>query len=284
MPSPNEVLHRSIGSAIRSAVSCEGTSVKAVILGAGQGKRLLPLTETQPKALLIVAGRRVVEWQIEALVESGISEIVFVSGFNSELVDETLADYRPRAGTCRIRILHNPFYTVADNISSCWLAIPEMDQDFVLLNGDTLFRAPLLGQLLSSPEAPLTLAVDRKASYDEDDMKVRLDGTRLTDIGKTLPVDAVDAESIGCMVFRGEGPAIFARYLASVLKDPENLRLWYLSVIRRMAQEGIEVRTALISGHPWCEVDYPLDLKRAQALLSAWDEAEASESERAVLG
>jgi hypothetical protein len=98
-----------------------------------------------------------------------------------------------------------------------------MNENFILLNGDTLFQAPLVRQLLSSPDAPVTLAVDRKASYDEDDMKVCLDGTRLTDIGKKLPVDAVDGESIGCMVFRGDGPSIFARYLAQVLRDPGTL-------------------------------------------------------------
>ena len=257
--------------------------MKAIILGAGQGKRLLPLTESQPKALLPVAGRRLVEWQIEALAETGVEDVVFISGFNSLLVERVLGGYRAQGGPCQVRTLHNPFYTVADNISSCWVARGEMTEDFVLMNGDTLFRAPLLRQLLGSPAAPVTLAVDRKPVYDEDDMKVRLDGTRLLDIGKRLPADGVNAESIGCMVFRGEGPGHFARYLGNVLQDPANLKLWYLSVIRQMALDGIDVRAALIEGHPWCEIDYPLDLKRAQAMLSDWaDDAETVAGQTAV--
>ena len=244
--------------------------MKAIILGAGQGKRLLPLTENQPKALLTIAGQRLVEWQINALVGAGVDDVVFVSGFATEMVEETLARFSPQKGECRIRILHNPFYTVADNISSCWVARGEMNENFILMNGDTLFQAALLQTLLASPDAPVTLAVDKKASYDDDDMKVRLDGTRLTDIGKSLARDAVDAESIGCMVFRGDGPQLFSRYLAEVLRNPDNLRRWYLSVIRQMAFDGLDVRTALIKGHPWCEVDYPLDLKRAQSLLADW--------------
>lgn len=244
--------------------------MKAVILGAGQGKRLLPLTENQPKALLTVAGHRLVEWQINALIGAGVEDIVFISGFAGEMVEETLARFRPESGDCRIRILHNPFYTVADNISSCWIARAEMNEDFILMNGDTLFQTALLNTLLASPDAAVTLAVDQKAAYDDDDMKVRLEGTKLTDIGKTLPVDAVDAESIGCMVFRGDGPQLFARYLNEVLRNPENLRLWYLSVIRQMSFDGIDVQTASINGHPWCEVDYPLDLKRAQTMLADW--------------
>ena len=83
----------------------------------------------------------------------------------------------------------------------------------------------------------------------------------------------MDAESIGCMVFRGEGPKIFADYLDRILRDPENLGLWYLSVIRQMALDGNDVRTSLIAGHPWCEVDYSADLERAEQMLADWDEA-----------
>ena len=250
--------------------------MKAIILGAGQGKRLLPMTEEDPKALLSIGGKHLVEWQIAALTKSGVKEIVFVSGFNTERVEETLAGLAA-AGDFSLKVLHNPFYTVADNISSCWLARGEMTGDFMLLNGDTLFQAPLVARLLESPVAPVTLCVDQKATYDQDDMKVCLEGTRLTDIGKTLPLDAVDAESIGVMVFRGEGPRHFVDYLEETLRDPSALKLYYLSVIRRMAQEGIEVRTALIKGLPWCEIDYPLDLKRAQQLVSGWHDGAGDE-------
>ena len=249
--------------------------MKAIILGAGQGKRLLPLTENRPKALLSVAGRSLVAWQIRALAAAGVDEVVFISGFRSDQVETAFAapDIAPETSTGgpRLRILHNPFYTVADNISSCWVARGEMSGDFLLMNGDTLFQGRLLKHLLSAPAAAVTLAVDQKDGYDPDDMKVRLDGTRLTDIGKTLPLDDVDAESIGCMVFRGAGPKIFADYLDRILRDPENLGLWYLSVIRQMALDGVDVRTSLIAGYPWCEVDYIADLERAERLLADWD-------------
>ena len=56
--------------------------MKALIIGAGQGKRLLPLTETTPKALIKIGGKSLFEWQLDALVECGVSEVVFVAGFN----------------------------------------------------------------------------------------------------------------------------------------------------------------------------------------------------------
>ena len=243
--------------------------MKALILGAGQGKRLLPLTAQEPKALLKLAGRSVLEWQVLALADAGVDEVVFVSGFNSAMVDQALAEIAGRITSCRLRGLHNPFYGVADNIASCWLARGEMSGDFVLLNGDTIFRGTLLEQLLASPPAPVTLAVDHKERYDDDDMKVCLDGERLLDVGKTLPLERVDGESIGCMVFRGEGPALFKHRLEETLRHPQSLNRWYLSVIAELAHEG-QAAACSISGQPWCEIDFPADLERAEDMVRGW--------------
>ncbi len=243
--------------------------MKALILGAGQGKRLLPLTAQEPKALLKLAGRSVLEWQVLALASAGVEEVVFVSGFNSGLVDQALGEIAGRITSCRLRGLHNPFYGVADNIASCWLARGEMADDFILLNGDTIFQGALLEQLLASPPAPVTLAVDHKDHYDDDDMKVCLDGQRLLDVGKTLPLERVDGESIGCMVFRGEGPALFKQRLEETLRHPQSLNRWYLSVIAELAHEG-HAAACSIQGQPWCEIDFPADLDRAEEMVRGW--------------
>lgn len=243
--------------------------MKALILGAGQGKRLMPMTEKLPKALLPLGDRSLVEWQIDALAAAGVDDILFVSGFNARAVETVLARKQETLRGCRLRTLHNPFYPVADNITSCWLARGEMTEDFLLLNGDTIFRAPLLRQLLASPPASLTLAIDRKPAYDEDDMKVCLDGTRLREVSKKIPAERVNGESIGCMVFRGDGPRIFAEALAETLFEPVALRLWYLSVIDKLAG-SYDLRACSIEGHEWCEIDYPLDLKRAEQIAARW--------------
>src|SRR3546814_14185335 len=72
---------------------------------------------------------------------------------------------------------------------------------------------PVLQALLASPAAPVSLAVDHKERYDDDDMKVELDGSRLLDIGKKLPPERVQGESIGMLYFRGEGPRRFVAAL-----------------------------------------------------------------------
>jgi choline kinase len=239
--------------------------MKAVILSAGQGSRLLPLTAERPKCLLPLGPKSLIEWQIDILSRSGVDEIVVVVGFRATLVEAVLAKL-VRPGL-RIRTLFNPFYSVADNLGSCWLARQEMNGEFLLLNGDTLFETAVLQRLLHSPPAPITVTIDRKASYDADDMKVHLDGTRLIEIGKTLPTARTDGESIGLLLFRAGGPELFVDAVDRALQVSEGLTSFYLKVIDRLAKSH-PVETATIEGLAWGEVDYPVDLQRAERLVA----------------
>lgn len=244
-------------------------TLKAVILSAGQGKRLLPLTENTPKALLDIQGRPLFAWQVDSLAANGVTEIVIVTGYNSELFDKAIEDLAPRYPQVKLRSLFNPFYSVADNLASCWMARSELQGEVFLINGDTLFHRDLAARVAASPDAPITLAIDQKSQYDEDDMKVGLDGTRLIAIGKTLTAEQTQAESIGFLFFRKSGSARFVQMLEDWMRDGEGLRRWYLSAIHALSSE-IDIQTRLIAGHEWCEVDYPQDHQRAQAMVSAW--------------
>jgi L-glutamine-phosphate cytidylyltransferase len=241
--------------------------LKAIILSAGQGKRLLPLTAERPKCLLSIAGRSLLEWQIRALADGGLSEAVVVTGFASSAVEDAAASLSSAAFS--VRTVFNPFFKVADNIGSCFVARHEMDSDFVLLNGDTLIEPAIVAQVLADSVAPVSVTIDRKTRYDDDDMKVTLDGRRLTAIGKSLPLDTVDAESIGLLRFRGRGAGLFQRGIDRVLRQPDGLGRFYLSVINELAETG-QVGTVDIAGCRWSEVDYPVDLARAEELAAGW--------------
>lgn len=239
---------------------------RAVILSAGQGRRLLPLTATMPKCLLPVHQRPLLEWQLDALARCGIPHATVVTGFASEHVERLLA---ARTAAPRTQLLYNPFFRVSDNLVSCWIARGEMTGDFVLLNGDTLFEPVVLERLLAAPPRPVRLAVDRKEAYDADDMKVSLDADgRLRRVGKRLAPEIVGAESIGLMLFRGEGPALFREAIEHALRRPDALHAWYLSVIDGMADHG-HVWTESIQGLKWAEIDAPADIARALGVVDS---------------
>ncbi len=237
--------------------------MKAIILSAGQGRRLLPLTEEQPKCLLPVDGDKpILEVQLRTLARGGVRRAVVMVGFGAEQVERFVRGRR--ADGMEVRTCFNPFYAVSDNLATCWLARPEMSEDFLVINGDTLFESAALGRVLSAPKVPVTVTIDSKIDYDADDMKVSLreDG-RLRAIGKKLPPDEVDGESIGLLAFRGSGAQAFREALDQASRQPEALRAWYLAVIDRLASK-VPVETVSIKGLWWAEIDSPDDLARVR--------------------
>lgn len=238
--------------------------MKAIVLSAGQGRRLLPLTARIPKCLLPVDGETsVLRRQLELLSGAGLTRVLVVTGFGARRVEESLRE-APTPGLS-VETLFNPFYATSDNLATCWLARHAMREDFLLLNGDTLFEPAALERLLAAPPAPITVTIDRKPAYDEDDMKVSLDQRgRLLAIGKSLPAEAVGAESIGMLLFREAGAKLFVEGLERALHEPGALRRWYLSVVNDLAQDHA-IETCSIQGLWWQEIDAAADLERARA-------------------
>ncbi len=241
--------------------------MKAVILSAGQGSRLLPLTDGRPKCLLPVGRQSLIEWQVWALARCGVGEIAVVTGYHASDVEATLSGLT--GPNLAIRTIFNPFYKLADNLASCWLARHEMASDFLILNGDTLVAPGVIERLLGSSPAPITVTIDKKESYDSDDMKVHLSGTRLIDIGKTLPPEKSDGESIGMLLFRGEGPGLFVQTLDQMMHTPEGLKWFYLRAIAQIARNGA-VETRSTEGMDWGEVDFPADLESVNRMVAGW--------------
>ena len=253
---------------------------RAIILSAGQGSRLLPHTERMPKCLLDLGGRSMLEWQLRALDAVGIRETVVVTGFLPGLVDAELMRHTPPR--MRVRTLYNPFYKLADNLASCWMARAELNGPCLLINGDTLFEPAIAARLMAAPGAPITVTIDRKPGYDADDMKVETEGDRLRAIGKRLAPEQVNGESIGFLRFEAEGAALFVEELERTMRTPEGPGLWYLSAIHRLAQGGADVRALSIEGLEWGELDYPADLERARSLAAGWLGDESASALRAA--
>lgn len=242
--------------------------MRVIILAAGQGKRLLPLTADVPKALLDIGGKTLIQRQIEAFRSCGIKDVVVVTGYASRRMEQALAELAQRLDL-KISTVYNPFYAVADNLASCWLARHEMNSDFIQVNGDNVFKADLVERLLMAKTAGTAVAINRKEVYDPDDMKVMLDGNRLTEVGKTLPLDTVDGEAIGFYLFHGSAVQAYVSELELAMRDPAGLKRWFPSAVGSLAKK-IEIGTIEVTGSQWCEVDFPVDLQGARQLVATW--------------
>ncbi|WP_336985353.1 phosphocholine cytidylyltransferase family protein [Altererythrobacter aquiaggeris] len=241
----------------------------AILLSAGQGSRMLPLTTERPKCLIDFSGKSLIEWQVELLARNGVKRIDVVTGFMTEKVEAVLHAMDIPGVT--VRTLFNPFFEVADNLGSCWIARAAMDGDFLILNGDTLVSDEVVKRVQLGNDWPIAVTVDIKQAYDSDDMKVtRADDGRLLRIGKTLTASQSNSESIGFLAFRGEGAALFKEKVRATMRTPDGVKHWYLKVIDSLAQESDRVGTLSIEGLGWAEVDFLTDIEIATKLTDRW--------------
>lgn len=245
--------------------------MKAIILSAGQGSRLGALTHDRPKCLIDFAGRTLLDRQLDTLEANGIEEAVVVTGFRDDQVQRALSR---RTGTLKVRTVYNPFYKVADNLGSLFVAREELSGDCLVWNGDTLVSEALMARVLGNDRTGIAVTIDRsKDSFDEDDMKVVVGNEgRLHAIGKRLPMGNINAESIGLLAFRAGGAEQFREWIEKVIRTSEGTTVWYLRVIHQIAQSE-DVWTLDISGQEWGEVDFPEDLDGARELAERWDSA-----------
>ena len=110
---------------------------RAVILAAGFGSRMVPITLNTPKPLVRVHGKMIVETLLDAITAAGIHDIVLVRGYLGEQFDVLTRKYPT------IRFLENPLFNEANNISSAWVA-RDLLQNAYVCEADLLLKNPRL--------------------------------------------------------------------------------------------------------------------------------------------
>ena len=244
--------------------------MRAIILSAGRGSRLLPLTTDLPKCLLPIGITTVLGLQLDTLLRCGVENVTVVTGFNEHLVR---AEIDARQTGPKVDVLYNPFFQVADNLGSCWMVREYMHDDFLIINGDTLFSPAILEKVLNAPAKDITVTIDQKDHYDGDDMKVTLSEGQLLAISKTLAPRETHGESIGMLRFMNDGTQVFREELERLMRLKDGTKSWYLSAIDGLAKSGQRIDTTNIKGSTWAELDTPEDYEICRSLFGDSDMA-----------
>jgi choline kinase len=235
----------------------------AVLLCAGVGSRLRPLTDDRPKALVDVGGETILARAVRLLVASGVREIIAATGYREDAVRAALAGCAVPVSYCP-----NPAFDRTQNSVSLLLCREAVrGRPFYKLDGDVLFHPEILTRL-SRANAPLAAAVERRDDLGDEEMKVLVEGDRIRSFGKGLDPRASFGESIGIERVTGDAVSLLFHALAATC-DAGITHLYYEDVYATLIAGGLGASAVDISDLAWTEIDTPEDLAKARELVGS---------------
>jgi choline kinase len=234
-------------------------SLRAVVLAAGRGvrmggavpKTLLPVAEEEPMLAHILDG----------LATAGVDDLLVVTGFRPEMVQDFVAG-RWKGSVTYVR---NARFASWGNFHSLRVGLVQSPgYDVLAVNSDVIVRPDVYRRVVATP-GDLVLAVERRWTLDEEDMKVRLDGARVTRIGKWVKRALAQGEFAGISLLRRDAALLYDR-AASAAEWAGESDVYYEDVFDRIL-ERCEARAALVEPGEYAEIDEPEDVEAARRVI-----------------
>lgn len=237
---------------------------KALILAAGLGTRLAPITNDRPKSLVPVNGKPILFKQIENLKQNGIVDITIVSGYKADVLEKAVHDKYPE-----IKIIESVDYANTNNMYSAYLGIKSMFPDgnikpFYMMNADVFFDSSIINALENDVRENL-IVVDI-GRYIEESMKVVEKDNRLIEISKQIKPEKALGCSIDVYKFGVDGGEAFFSRCVEYIEHNNELKMWSEVALNDALADTIFEACAL-KGR-WLEIDNHEDLAAAEKLFS----------------
>lgn len=234
----------------------------ALILAAGLGSRLRPLTDDTPKCLLDVGGQTILARQLERVAAAGIRRAVVVTGYLGAQVEAHLRRSPPQL---EVVTAANPDYATTGNCMSVLAGRAGVStRGVVICDGDVVLTGDALSRLVADP-APSALLIDRETNLGGEEMKALLDAAgNVRRLAKPLDPAACAGESIGVQKVSGPALPIFWATLEA-MQSAGDTQGYYEDAFQRMINAGVSFRTVAIGHHEWTEIDDVADLEDARA-------------------
>ena len=238
--------------------------MKAVILAAGVASRLKPHTNNTPKCLLKVGDKSILERTIDNLVKNNISEIIVVTGFLREMIEEFLIHNYPELS---FTFLYNEKYDSTNNIYSLWMTKSEvLGDEMLLLDSDIIFDSRIIGQLLSSKHADcLALRSTKELSEEEIKCLLNNDGS-IKEINKTMNPKEAIGESIGIEKFSKDVVFRLFTILDRKILDKKEVNIYYEAAFQDAMDSGVKIFPVDVENYKCMEVDTAEDFKTVASL------------------
>ena len=240
--------------------------MKAIILAAGRGTRMKTFTEPKPKCLLNVNDKPILAYQLQALLENKIKDIVLVIGYKGDMIKQYVSDH-PVLKELNITYIENSEYGKSDSSFSWWLAKNHIKNEQALLhfNSDLLFSSDLISKILEC-EAKNIICIDRKIKLDETMEQVVLDSNdnKILLMDKRNIPDA-HGKGAGIAKYSNEVIGFMLETIEEFLKNGDKHQHFYW--ILRQAIQEFDFYGLNITPYFFKEINTIEDYSKAQELI-----------------
>ena len=234
--------------------------MKALLLAAGLGTRLAPITNEIPKSLVEVNGMPILFKQIENLLENNIRDITIVSGYKAKVLEDRVLEKYPF-----IKIVESIDYASTNNMYSAYLGIKSMGslEPFLMMNADVFFDSSVIKTLLEF-KGENAIVVD-VGNYLEESMKVIKNDNRLIAISKQISKEEAFGVSIDVYKFGKNGGKAFLDKCKDYIENKKELKKWSEVALNDILPE-VCFEPCPLNGR-WFEIDNHDDLRYAEQLF-----------------
>lgn len=233
--------------------------MKALILAAGLGSRLAPITNDRPKSLVPVNGKPILIKQIENLYENGIEDIAVISGYLAEVLEKEVHDLYPN-----VKIINSVDYEKTNNMYSSYLAKDVLKgEEFLMMNADVFFDASVIKSLIECPFE--NAIVTDIGAYNEESMKVIEENGILIKISKQIKKEEALGNSIDVYKFSAEAGEKYFDICKEYIEERKELKLWS-EVALNDTLSKIHFKACKLDGR-WVEIDNHEDLALAEEIF-----------------
>lgn len=239
-----------------------------VILAAGIGSRLRPLTSNKPKSLVKVNGKEIIKYQIESYIKAGIKKLIIIVGYE----EQKLRSYLSNITKVDIKIIVNKDYESTNNMYSLYLAKEHLlGKNFILNNADLVIDTEIVSIILNDKNTSC-IAVDENF-FDEESMKVEIfDNGLISNISKEIKKEKYYATSIDFYKFDSYNSKVFFEKIKEIIETNKNKKDWTEVAMQSLFKsKEMHFHPCKINGYKWVEVDNYSDLVKADQVFSNYN-------------
>lgn len=227
--------------------------MKTVILAAGVGSRMRPLTNTTHKSLLNVGDKPIIRRQLDVFKNLNLTDTRVVLGYFHNLMHDYLKN--------EVDFVYNPFYRSTNSIASLWLATMNIDDDILITNADVIFDEELIRKMISN-ENDINIAVSKQWN-NERGYKAEVINGFVIDMGMDISQAKISGEYAG-VIFVSKKMVQKLKEQCNKFLMEQQFNIWFEDLIVDLIKGGANAKAIYVNPQNWYEIDTVKELEYAR--------------------